>query len=505
MLNKSLLLASVSLLLVGTAAVAFPEPLPPPTRSSRAALKSAPAIPLAFEKNSGQASEDILYLANGNGRAVALKADHASMHIKDVPKPFVMRWAGAAKEVEIEALEEMYFTKNYHIGADENAWVNDVHSYGRVRYHEVYPNIDLDFYSLDGKLEYDFIVHPGGDPSQIALRFEGTEAKLDAEGALRLEAVEGAVWHAPPYVYQEDNGERREIRGAFRKGGETFGFDVGEYDQQANLVIDPVFAMVSFVGGTGRDLLLAGLFDSQGDLWVVGQTDSIDLSEKGGGGGTDALLAAYGNNGDDIAQNWEIGALTVFGGSGADSAKDITQGPDGNLFIGGDTNSPNFFEDGPALGSDVWTTREQISEVRFQLIQRLIARRTGVGDQTFGGFVRPCHPATGGAFDTWDPDGNGDDDIFYFGTVNLSGQPPFNNITQLDAETLEILREWHLLPRGNSGQADIGGIGFDPYTGEMIFAGSSNVDLFGANKLGVCPSIDVRCFVKSERTAKGIG
>ncbi len=490
MLNKLLLLPIFVVLLVGTTKTLLAEPSPPPARSSRAALDSLPAIPLAFEKNRGQAAPDILFLARSGGRAVALKADHASMHIKGVPEPFVMRWDDAAEDVEVESLDEKRFKKNYQIGTDKSAWMSGVRSYGRVRYHDVYPNIDLDFYSLDGKLEYDFIVRPGGDPSRIALRFEGTEAELDAKGALRLEAMEGAVWHAPPYVYQEQDGERREIRGAFTKDGDAFGFDVEEYDLQAALVIDPVFAMASFVGGAGDDLLLAGLFDTQGDLWVVGQTDSIDLTGKGGESSLDAVFAWYVSTQEEATGGLELKEVTTIGGSGDDVAKDITERRDGTIVAGGDSDSPDH-PFAPAQGGRrvshvfYWRVGEESLMLDGQALD-------GDGARTFGGFARSPH--LGWANDLGLPDGfdrnlDGTDEVWYWGDVDPSGQPSFNNITQLDevidkiTRNFKRVRELHIL-KALEGITSVGGLAHDPNSGNMLFAGSSNVGLLGANKPG---------------------
>src|SRR5947208_3317185 len=40
----------------------------------------------------------------------------------------------------------------------------------------VYPGVDLVYYGDARQLEYDFLVAPGADPGQIALRFDGADA-----------------------------------------------------------------------------------------------------------------------------------------------------------------------------------------------------------------------------------------------------------------------------------------------------------------------------------------
>jgi hypothetical protein len=56
--------------------------------------------------------------------------------------------------------------------------VRDIHSYGKVTYKDIYPGIDLEFLAKKGTdkpVEYNFIVHPGADASQIKMRYKGAD------------------------------------------------------------------------------------------------------------------------------------------------------------------------------------------------------------------------------------------------------------------------------------------------------------------------------------------
>jgi hypothetical protein len=65
-------------------------------------------------------------------------------------------------------------------------------NYGRVRFANVYPGIDLVYYGKDGQLEYDWIVKPGAEPTKIRLKFEGIgNVRVDAQGDLVLETSSG--------------------------------------------------------------------------------------------------------------------------------------------------------------------------------------------------------------------------------------------------------------------------------------------------------------------------
>ena len=44
-----------------------------------------------------------------------------------------------------------------------------------VTYQNMYPGIDVRYYTNDGKLKYDIIVHPGADLSPLAMKYDGVE------------------------------------------------------------------------------------------------------------------------------------------------------------------------------------------------------------------------------------------------------------------------------------------------------------------------------------------
>src|SRR5581483_6499343 len=90
-------------------------------------------------------------------------------------------------------------------------WHTDVPNYGEVVYKDVYPGIDLDFHSASGRqLEYDFVVAPGADPSEIQLGWQGLNSVTpDGRGDLLLAtAGGGTVTEQAPAAYQLVGGAR---------------------------------------------------------------------------------------------------------------------------------------------------------------------------------------------------------------------------------------------------------------------------------------------------------
>jgi hypothetical protein len=116
---------------------------------------------------------------------------------------------------------------NYLIGNDPTRHATYVRRYQEAWVKGVYAGIDMRYYLDGGRLRYDWVVEPGGDPSQIVFELEGSEKTyIDSEGRLVFTTRFGEVKLAELRVYQGD----REIGGRFveRPGG--WGIEVGSYD-----------------------------------------------------------------------------------------------------------------------------------------------------------------------------------------------------------------------------------------------------------------------------------
>ena len=270
-------------------------------------------LPLSFEANRGQADESVDFVARGPGYAVALspteaifalrKADNAVRNDDDSARPenqqltfrtvirpppsstapstvLRMKLVGANRAATVAGQNELEGRVNYLIGSDPAKWRTNVPTFGRVRYAEVYPGIDVIYYGNQRRLEYDFVVAPGRDARAIALEFAGAQkVEVDAATGDLLVHVGGETirQHAPVAYQEVAGGGRRKIesRYALREGGQV-GFEVGEYDPSAPLVIDPVLEYSTLLGGSSADQGWDIAVDSAGNAYVVG-TPSTDF------------------------------------------------------------------------------------------------------------------------------------------------------------------------------------------------------------------------------------
>ena len=128
-------------------------------------------LPLIFEPNRGQADARVKFLARGAGYDLFLDTAGAVLAMQTAHSPagrserFVrMKLVGAKAGASTAGTDPLPGKSNYIMGNDPHQWHTGVPQFAGVRYHSVYPGIDLVFYGNQGRLEYDFQIAPGADP-----------------------------------------------------------------------------------------------------------------------------------------------------------------------------------------------------------------------------------------------------------------------------------------------------------------------------------------------------
>jgi len=311
-------------------------------------------LPLAFEQNQGQTAEDVEFVSRGAGYTLFLASADAVLALRQPsrdsnPAESVLRMKlrGGSPASRVAGRGELPGRTNYLIGRDRDKWRRGVARFERVEYENVYPGVNLVYYGNQRQLEYDFIVSPGADPQRIRLAFEGAQTRrIDDRGDLVLETGSDPVRLQKPVIYQDVDGRRQQIAGAYRledTGDVTF--EVGSYDPTRPLVIDPVLVYSTYLGGSGYDFGLDIAVDATGSAYVVGNTLSIDFPVN-----TDVphACARIESSCDDVfvtklnRDGTAIEYSTYIGGTGTDIGNGIAVDGSGNAYVTGATTSMDF-------------------------------------------------------------------------------------------------------------------------------------------------------------------
>ncbi|BDS10006.1 DUF7948 domain-containing protein [Aureispira anguillae] len=210
-----------------------------------------------------------------------------------------------------------------------------VYNFKKLTYKEVYPGIDWVIYTTEKGLKYDFIVQPGADPNQIQLEFKHHEdLRINKDGSFTLSNAMGTITEQAPISFQ---GEKK-VRTNFVLDGAVIHFNLGTYDKNRVLVIDPNLVWTVNYGG-GGGIGMDGVVDNLNNVYLIGFTSATSNIASGGhqntnGGGTDAFIAKFNSSG---VRQW----ASYYGGSGSDIARGCAVDNANNVYIVGNTSSTN--------------------------------------------------------------------------------------------------------------------------------------------------------------------
>jgi beta-propeller repeat-containing protein len=350
-------------------------------------------LPLSFEANQGQTSDQVKFLTRGAGYTLFLTSDEAVLRLRsqksearsqkqeEVPWSLVprrlqtrgdsaqgtndalrMKFLGANTTAQVTALDELPGKVNYFIGNDPTRWRANITTYAKVRYRDVYPGIDLVYYGHQGQLEYDFVVAPGADPNLIALAFEGSLAgrplsplRIDGNGNVRIERGSSVVRLNKPVVYQPKSSRRNEnsefaaqnselVEGHYLlTASNNLRFELGPYDKSQPLVIDPGLTYSTFLGGSGGNSASAVKVDLAGNAFIAGFTSSADF--PGTTGGFESTIPNSSGSPFVAEVNAAGSALvyaTYLGGTGSDAANSLALDSSDDVYLTGQTSSKDF-------------------------------------------------------------------------------------------------------------------------------------------------------------------
>src|SRR5438128_5746891 len=262
-------------------------------------------LPLSFEANQGQTEPQVKFLSRGSGYTLFLTSTEAVLMLTKTDAHAKHRIPGEARLVEPEkgagtvlrmkllganpapavaGVGELPGKSNYFVGNDQKKWRANVPTYAKVEYRDVYPGVNLVYYGNQRQLEHDFVVSPGADPKIITLAFEGVDGvAIDGLGDLVLRADGGEVRLRKPFVYQDHDGQRAVIPTRYvLKAERQVAFEVAAYDATELLIIDPVLAYSTYLGGSATDIGHGIAVDDAGNAYVTGDANSSDFPTTGG-------------------------------------------------------------------------------------------------------------------------------------------------------------------------------------------------------------------------------
>jgi len=300
----------------------------------------------------GESRRDIDYTVNATGNLKMFvgngKIQYQWMRVDNAPKPGEMpskdtkasycimnvSLEGANPKAQMVSDDVQAYYERYYIN---NPTGVSARSFGKVTYRNVYKNIDWVLYTSNNStgIKYDFIVHPGGNPNDIKIKYDGASSLKIENGALVATTPLGSITEEAPISFGEN---KQTVSSNYKLTNNILSFETGKYN--GKLTIDPVLKWGTYYGGDNFTTGYGVASDTFGNVYMVGTTQSTTAvsSNAGmfqptyGGGNWDGYLVKFNPDG---TRAW----ATYYGAAGSDFANAAACDKQGNVIIVGQTTS----------------------------------------------------------------------------------------------------------------------------------------------------------------------
>lgn len=348
--------------------------------------------PLCFIENKGQVRDgqnnpfsEIQYKLSSPGMSLYVGKGQLSYQFRKIDNststPGVSGYTmnvnllGANPDAKVIATDEQDYYENYFSGNNPNGLT--AHSFNKVTYKEIYPGIDWVLYIKNDKVEYDFVIRPGADASNIRLKYGGATAlSISKDGGIIAETPMGKVEENKPYTYETISGKAVTSRFVLRNN--VVSFETGKHS--GSLTIDPFLQWSTYFGGAAEDVVTSVKADALGNTYIAGYSAAGAFVLTGpyafnNGGAYDAFLAKYNSNGS-------IAWSTYYGGAADDRGTCLAVDNSNNVYLGGYTNSVA----GPAVGQFPQASPGSFHPVKNAGYDGFIVKFTSTGTRSWSTF-----------------------------------------------------------------------------------------------------------------------
>ncbi len=270
---------------------------------------------------------------------------------------YQVEFLNSSEQVQINGDKALNTYSNYFIGNDRSKWQSNCKIYQAVVYRNIYPNIDMRYYTDNGQLKYDLVVHPGGDLNNVVMKYKGVGKPIVKKGQINIHTSVGDVQEMIPHSYQFSKDGNKNLECTYVAGSDsTIRFHVSNYSPTATLIIDPTLIFSTFTGSGSDNWGYTATYDENGNFY----SGSITLNTVGNSGdhfpvSTGAYQSVWhGGDNTDGPYQYDITIMkfssngvnrlyaTYLGGSGNEQPHSLVVDQSGNLVVAGRTSSSDF-------------------------------------------------------------------------------------------------------------------------------------------------------------------
>lgn len=260
-----------------------------------------------------------------------------------------LKFLGSNEHPKILLLNKKSGRYNYFLGKNPSKWASNLQGGFTMKYEKLYDGIDLVLYTKEGRIKYEFIVHPGADYKQIKVAYEGVEPDLVRDGSLLIKTTVNEIIDLAPVSFQADTSVK--ISTSFQLTGGVLSYDVkGSYNSKDTLIIDPELVFSTYSGSNANNFGFTATYDNKGFLYAGGSvfsqgypitTGAFDVTfnsnpPTGSWGVSDIGISKYDTSGTKLIYS------TYIGGSHTELPHSLIVNNKDELYIFGTTGSPDY-------------------------------------------------------------------------------------------------------------------------------------------------------------------
>lgn len=264
-------------------------------------------------------------------------------------------YKNARKPSAVIEKDSMDFYFNYFLGNQPEFWKSKVYPCKEILLKDIYSNIDSRCYFNENQNpEQDFIVKPGGDPSDILLEINGANTVSSLNGEIWVGTSVGDIVLKKPVAWQWIGNQQIPVTCFYVLQENQLSLQTGNYNKNYELTIDPILVFSTYSGSRGDNFGYTATFDDSGHLYSGGIVDTAGgqypvtlgafMMKAGGMGpasapvylGCDATISKYSADGKKLL------FATYLGGRSNESPHSLVVNSDRELLVLGTTLSTNF-------------------------------------------------------------------------------------------------------------------------------------------------------------------
>lgn len=255
---------------------------------------------------------------------------------------FDLIWKNANPNMQWRGEKHLPYYHNYYLGEREGKTL----LYQTGTLSQVYNNIDVRWNSENNKLKYDWVIHPEGNPQEIQLEWDKSVSCTLRNGSLIIQTNTGQIQETQPYAFQFIQGKIVTVPCAFVLKKNTVQFELGKYDPNVDLTIDPEIVFSSYIGSVSANFGFTAADDPEGHLVsgavVFGQNypttpNAFSLNFNTTNGNIyDIVISKFSSDGSALLYS------TFIGGSSQETPHSIVCDANSNIYLMGATGSADF-------------------------------------------------------------------------------------------------------------------------------------------------------------------